>query len=69
MGLLMELACYRFEPPQGFTHADVLREAHKIRVSRDDYAIAEVHLADAIEMLTAQRNGSLSADRRPKNPY
>lgn len=69
MGLLIELASYRFEPPQSFTHADVLREAHKIRVSREDYAIAEVHLADAIERLTAQRNGSLSAGRSPKNPY
>ena len=27
LGLLIELACYRFEPPQGFTHADVLMEA------------------------------------------
>ncbi len=69
LGLLIELACYRFEPPQGFMHADVLREAHKVRVKREDYAIAEVHLADAIEILTALRNASLSADRSPKNPY
>ena len=32
LGLLIELASYRFEPPHGFTHADVLMEAHKIRV-------------------------------------
>ena len=38
-GLLIELASYRFEPPQGFTHADVLLEAHKIRVERGDYNI------------------------------
>ena len=40
LGLLIELASYRFEPPHGFTHADVLLEAHKIRVARGDYNIA-----------------------------
>ena len=35
LGLLIELASYRFEPPHGFTHADVLLEAHKIRVERE----------------------------------
>ena len=40
---------YRFEPPLGFTHADVLLEAHKLRVARGDHHIAQVHLADAIE--------------------
>jgi catechol 2,3-dioxygenase-like lactoylglutathione lyase family enzyme len=69
LGLLVELACYRFEPPHGFTHADVLMEAHKIRVAREDGSIAEVHLADAIEALVMRRNASLSADRSPKNPY
>ena len=28
LGLLIELASYRFEPPFGYTHADVLLEAH-----------------------------------------
>ena len=69
LGLLIELASYRFEPPHGFTHADVLAEAHKIRVSRGDHNITEVHLADAIEALLMRRNPSLSADRSPKNPY
>lgn len=69
LGLLIELACYRFEPPSGFAHADVLMEAHKIRVLRGDYNIAEVHLADAIEALATRRNASLSTDRSPKNPY
>ena len=69
LGLLIELASYRFEPPHGFTHADVLFEAHKIRVSRGDYNIAEVHLADAIEALMTRNNASLSEDRSPKNPY
>ncbi|MGC9369717.1 MAG: VOC family protein [Paracoccaceae bacterium] len=69
MGLLIELACYRFEPPAGCTHADVMIEAHRIRVERGDYNIAEVHLADAIELLVARRQQSLSADRAPRNPY
>jgi catechol 2,3-dioxygenase-like lactoylglutathione lyase family enzyme len=55
MGLLIELASYRFEPPQGFTHAEVLAAAHQIRLGRGDYNIAEIHLADAIETLTARR--------------
>ncbi len=69
MGLLIELASYRFEPPFGFSHVDVLHEAHKIRLARGDYNIAEIHLADAIEALIARRQGSLSEDRGPKDPY
>jgi catechol 2,3-dioxygenase-like lactoylglutathione lyase family enzyme len=69
LGQLYELAAYRFEPPFGYSHGEVLHEAHKIRVARGDYAIAEVHLADAIEALTERRRGSLSDDRSAKNPY
>jgi len=69
MGLLIELASYRFEPPVGCTHADVMIEAHRIRVERGDYNIAEVHLADAIELLVTRRQQTLSADRGAKNPY
>jgi catechol 2,3-dioxygenase-like lactoylglutathione lyase family enzyme len=69
LGLLIELASYRFEPPAGHTHAEVLLEAHKLRVARGDYNIAEDHLADAIEALVARSRGSLSDDRAPRNPY
>jgi glyoxalase family protein len=69
MGLLIELASYRFEPPHGFTHAEVLLEAHKLRVERDDYNIAPIHLAEAIERLTERSRESLSDDRSPKDPY
>jgi catechol 2,3-dioxygenase-like lactoylglutathione lyase family enzyme len=62
LGLLIELASYRFEPPHGFTHAEVLLEAHRIRVERGDYNIDRVHLADAIEMLVDRSRGSLSKD-------
>jgi catechol 2,3-dioxygenase-like lactoylglutathione lyase family enzyme len=69
LGLLIELASYRFEPPAGFTHADVLMAAHKIRVASGDYNIAEVHLADAIQALVEQSRATLSENRAPKNPY
>jgi len=69
LGLLIELAAYRFEPPYGSTHVDVLLRAHRIRVERGDYNIAPVHLADAIEQLIAQSRESLSDDRSPKDPY
>jgi len=69
LGLLVELATYRFEPPLGFTHADVLMAAHKIRVERGDYNIAEIHLADAIQALTERSRATLSEDRAPRDPY
>jgi catechol 2,3-dioxygenase-like lactoylglutathione lyase family enzyme len=69
LGLLIELASYRFEPPPGSTHAAVLLEAHRLRVERGDYNIAESHLADAIEALVLRSQASLSDDRTPKNPY
>ncbi len=69
LGFLIELACYRFEPPEGCRHADVMIQAHRLRVARGDYNIQEVHLADAIEILVARRQGSLSEDRGAKDPY
>lgn len=69
LGLLIELACYRFEPPVGCTHADVMIEAHRIRVGRGDYNIQEAHLADAIELLVARRQQSLSPNRAPADPF
>jgi catechol 2,3-dioxygenase-like lactoylglutathione lyase family enzyme len=69
LGLLIELASYRFEPPFGHTHADVLLEAHRLRADRGDYNIAEEHLADAIENLVRRSRESLSDDRAAKDPY
>ena len=69
LGLLIELASYRFEPPAGYTHTEVLFEAHRLRVERGDHNIAEVHLADAIETLVGRSRASLSEDRSPKDPY
>jgi glyoxalase family protein len=69
MGLLIELASYRFEPPAGVSHGETLMEAHRIRVERGDAAIAEIHVADAIARLTERRRESLSDDRSPRDPY
>ena len=69
LGTLIELASYKFEPPTGHTHTDVLTEAHLIRVERGDDAIATVHVVDAIEALTRRGTRSLSDDRAPKDPY
>jgi len=55
LGLLVELASYRFEPPHGYTHTDVLAEAWRIRVAAGDDSIADSHLAEAIEALTHRR--------------
>ena len=69
LGLLVELACYRFYPPNGFSHADVLIEAHRIRSAKGDKNISEDHLSDAIEGLIKKNKPSLSVDRSPKNSY
>ena len=69
LGLTIELASYRFEPPFGHTHSDVLLEAHKVRVARGDHHIAQVHVADAIEALVLRTRPSLSNDRSARNPY
>jgi catechol 2,3-dioxygenase-like lactoylglutathione lyase family enzyme len=66
LGLLIELSSYRFEPPAGHTHADVLLEAHKIRVERGDHNIDQEHLADAIETLVRRSRDSLSGEREEK---
>jgi catechol 2,3-dioxygenase-like lactoylglutathione lyase family enzyme len=69
LGLLIELSSYRFEPPFGYTHADVLLEAHRLRVERGDHHIDRVHLADAIEDMIRRSRGSLSEDRGAADPY
>lgn len=69
LGQLMEYAAYKFEPPTGSTHVDVLYEAHKIRLERGDHHIANAHLADAIELLVRRERPSLSSDRSAKEPY
>ena len=69
LGLLIELSCWKFDAPIGFSRTDVLHEAHYLRVTRGDRAIREAHIADAIESLITRSTKSLSTDRSPKNPY
>lgn len=69
LGQLLELACYKFEPPLGVSHAEVLLEAHLLRIERGDYNIQDAHLADAILRLTERTTRSLSTDRSAKQPY
>ena len=54
-GLKIELACYKFETPEGFRDADVLVRAYKLRLDRGDHHITEEHLADAIADLLSTR--------------
>jgi len=69
LGLLIELACYTFIPPRGSSHAEVMMQAHELRVARGDAAIGREHLADAAVMIVERRQETLSADRSPKNPF
>jgi glyoxalase family protein len=55
-GMKIELACYKFETPDGFRDADVLMAAHRLRVERGDHHITAEHLADAIEQLMQRRD-------------
>ena len=54
-GLKVELACYKFEPPPGVRAVEVLMRAHTLRVTRGDHHITDEHVADAIEVLLAER--------------
>lgn len=54
-GQLLEMACYKFVPPEGYSYADVLAAAHRLRVAAGDYNIQEAHLADAIEELIRRK--------------
>lgn len=69
LGQLIECACYKFDPPVGSTHAEVLLEAHRMRVANGDHHIADEHVADAIELIIERTQQSLSDDRTPKDPY
>lgn len=69
LGQRIELACYKFEPPVGITHSQVLFEAHRLRVAAGDYNIQDAHLADAIELLVKRTQLSLSEDREARHAY
>ena len=54
-GQLLELACFKFVPPDGCTFSDVLAAAHRIRIAAGAYAIADEHIADALIELSEGR--------------
>ena len=62
LGHRIELACYKFEPPTGHSHAEVMRRAHDTRVARGAMNIEDQDLADAIESLIAGDGLSLSRE-------
>ena len=64
-GLKVELACYKFEAPEGFRAADVLSKAYSLRLERGDHHITEEHLADAIELLLAARRRIAVSETAP----
>ncbi len=53
-GQLLELACYKFTPPEGRTIAEVLNKAHLLRMESGAEKIEEHHLAAAIAGLSRQ---------------
>ena len=52
LGLLVELASYKFEPPLGFSYGDVLAKAHKLRLKRCATNIQDEDVALAIRDLS-----------------
>lgn len=59
-GQLLEMACYKFVPPDGYTIVDVLALAHRLRVADGSYSIQDSHLADAIAELTRRKAPSIT---------
>ena len=59
LGLLIELASYKFTPTRGLSHARVLFEAHRIRVEAQDLAISDRHVAQALDSLAHHEVPSL----------
>ena len=51
LGLLLELASYKFEPPSGISYAKVLEKAHQLRIRRKAKNIEDKDIAMAIKCL------------------
>jgi catechol 2,3-dioxygenase-like lactoylglutathione lyase family enzyme len=56
-GLRLELACYKFEAPEGIRPVEILQLASTIRVKAGAHHITEEHLTEAIERLLRLRAG------------
>jgi len=51
LGLLIEIASYKFDPPYGFSHGQVLEKAHSIRLRRGAINIEDQDISEAINKL------------------
>mgnify|MGYP006272299625 CR=1 FL=1 len=56
LGLTIELTYNRFTVPEGHRIADVMIAAHRVRVAEGARNIQQIHIARAIEGLTAARD-------------
>tara|TARA_B100000989_G_scaffold219301_1_gene167250 strand:+ start:19 stop:567 length:549 start_codon:yes stop_codon:yes gene_type:complete len=56
LGLLIELASYKFEPPLGFTHAQVLEKAHELRLARGAKNIEDEDISNSLVNLCKRSN-------------
>jgi glyoxalase family protein len=65
-GQLLEMACYKFVPPAGYTVADVLSTAHRLRVAAGAANVTDEHLADAIAELSRRRAPTLAPEPVPE---
>lgn len=54
LGLLVEIASYNFFPPEGYSHADVLTLAHKLRLARNAGNIEVEDVAAALSELRSE---------------
>ena len=56
LGLLIELASYKFEPPFGFTHGQVLEKAHELRLARGGKNIEDEDISNSLVSLSKVGN-------------
>ena len=56
LGLLIELATYKFEPPLGCTHGQVLENAHELRLSRGAKKIEDEDISNSLIRLSKRGN-------------
>ena len=61
-GQLIEMAYFKFEPPEGYTVSDVLYTAHCLRVAAGDKIIEEHHLADAVAELAGRKTAAMLSE-------
>ena len=52
LGLLVEIASYKFDPPSGKSYAQVLEKAHELRLKRAAINIQDEDIALAIKHLS-----------------